>query len=46
MKEEDMPRLADLIARVLVKGEDPVSVRHDTIALRKSFTQLHYIHQQ
>jgi glycine hydroxymethyltransferase len=42
-KPHDMPELAQLINRVLVKGEVPESVQADVIAMRQRFQQLHYI---
>jgi glycine hydroxymethyltransferase len=43
MQPEDMPAIAGLIARVLLKGEDPAVVQPDVIALRHRFQALHYV---
>ncbi len=45
MTPDDMPELAELIARVLVKGEDPAGVRPDVLDFRARFQTLHYIRQ-
>ncbi|MEI7554962.1 aminotransferase class I/II-fold pyridoxal phosphate-dependent enzyme [Candidatus Chlorohelix sp.] len=42
-KPQDMPELAQLINRVLVKGETPESVKSDVIVMRQRFQQLHFI---
>ncbi|MCP8318548.1 MAG: serine hydroxymethyltransferase [Candidatus Methylarchaceae archaeon HK01B] len=42
MKESDMDHIADLIARVVIEGEDPERVRRDVIDFRKGFYKLHY----
>jgi glycine hydroxymethyltransferase len=39
----DMPAIARLIGRVLVRGEDPEHVRADTHALRAGFGPLQYV---
>jgi len=43
MTPADMPAVAALVARVLVSGEDPASVRPDTVALRHQFRTRHFI---
>lgn len=43
MQPDDMPAIARLIARVLLKGEDPTAVQPDVIALRHRFQSLHYV---
>ncbi|HEX2912834.1 MAG TPA: aminotransferase class I/II-fold pyridoxal phosphate-dependent enzyme [Chloroflexia bacterium] len=43
MRPEDMPELAALIGRVLVKGEDPEQVREDSLKFRSRFQQLHFM---
>ena len=42
MKESDMTEVAELIARVVVKGESPTSVKKDVIEFKKDFTKVHY----
>lgn len=42
MKESEMDEVADLIARVVVKGEDPAKVKEDVKALKKGFDTLQY----
>ena len=42
MREAEMDAIAELIARVLVKGEEPESVLADALALRRSFPTLYY----
>ncbi len=42
MREAEMDAIAELIARVLVKGEEPESVLADAVALRRSFPTLYY----
>ncbi|MCP8315358.1 MAG: serine hydroxymethyltransferase, partial [archaeon] len=42
MKENDMEHIAELIARVVVKGEDPERVKKDVIDFRKNFKKVHY----
>lgn len=39
----DMPQIAELIARVLVRGEAPARVRPDVVALRRGFQELHFV---
>ncbi len=43
MQPGDMPALAGLIARVLVKSEDPAAVQADVIAMRHHFQSLHFV---
>jgi glycine hydroxymethyltransferase len=42
MKETEMERIAELIARVVVKREQPERVRKDAIRLREEFNKLEY----
>jgi len=42
MREREMARIADLIARVLIKGEAPEAVKPDALALRRDFQTLYY----
>jgi glycine hydroxymethyltransferase len=42
MKEAEMTAVAELIARVVVRGEDPASVKRDALALRSGFQTLGY----
>jgi glycine hydroxymethyltransferase len=42
MAEPEMAAIAELIARVVVRGEDPATVKRDTLALRSAFQTLHY----
>ncbi len=42
MKEKDMADIAELIARIVVKGEAPSSVVDDVKALKRGFTKAHY----
>lgn len=42
MKESEMDEVADLIARVVVKGEDPAKVKEDVKALKRGFDTLQY----
>ncbi|MFQ5950617.1 MAG: serine hydroxymethyltransferase, partial [Candidatus Geothermarchaeales archaeon] len=42
MKEDDMKEIARLIARVIVKGEDPVKVREDVKEFRRDFQEVDY----
>ncbi|MBL8056647.1 MAG: aminotransferase class I/II-fold pyridoxal phosphate-dependent enzyme [Anaerolineales bacterium] len=39
----EMPAVAELMARVLVRGEAPKQVRPDVVALRRGFQTLHYV---
>ncbi len=43
MQPADMPAVAELIGRILVKGENPAGVRPDVMALRHQFQTLHYV---
>jgi glycine hydroxymethyltransferase len=45
MRPREMPALAELISRVLVRGEAPETVCSSTLALRRRFQKLHFIHQ-
>jgi glycine hydroxymethyltransferase len=42
MNEQDMQTIADFVARVLVEGEDPVSVRKDVVDFRLPKQTLYY----
>jgi glycine hydroxymethyltransferase len=42
MKEAEMATIAELIARVVVGGEEPQRVRPEAVALRRSFPTLYY----
>jgi glycine hydroxymethyltransferase len=42
MKEAEMEAIAELIARVVMRGEEPESVRPDALALRAGFQTIHY----
>jgi glycine hydroxymethyltransferase len=42
MKEPEMAAIADLIARVVVKGEEPEFVAGEAVSLRRSFPTLYY----
>lgn len=42
MKEREMEAIAEMIARVIVRGEKPEDVRKDAVALRHSFPTLYY----
>jgi glycine hydroxymethyltransferase len=42
MKEREMDAIAELIARVVVRGENPEKVRPEAVALRRSFPTLYY----
>jgi glycine hydroxymethyltransferase len=43
MRPADMRVIAELMARVLVKGESPARVRGDVIAFRRRFQALHFV---
>jgi glycine hydroxymethyltransferase len=43
MRPEDMPQVAELIARVLARGEAPERVRADTVDFRVRFQDLHFV---
>jgi glycine hydroxymethyltransferase len=42
MKEKEMDEIAQLMTRVVVKGEEPRKVAKDVEAFRKDFTRVHY----
>ncbi len=42
MAEAEMEAIADMIARVLVRGETPEDVRRDALALRSGYQTLYY----
>lgn len=42
MKENQMGEIAELIARVVVKEEDPESVKNDVVEFKRQYTKLHY----
>jgi len=42
MKEKEMDQVAELMARVIVKKENPEHVRLDTVALKRKFNKVHY----
>ncbi|MBV8766450.1 MAG: hypothetical protein JOZ66_16190, partial [Hyphomicrobiales bacterium] len=42
MKEAEMVKIAELIARIVVEGEEPERVRAEAVALRRSFPKLYY----
>jgi glycine hydroxymethyltransferase len=42
MKETEMEAIAELIARVVVRGEAPEKVARDAAALRAGFQTIHY----
>jgi glycine hydroxymethyltransferase len=42
MGESEMTAVAELIARIVVRGEDPAAVKRDALALRAGFQTLHY----
>jgi len=42
MKEAEMEKIADFIARILVQGEEPERLRPEVVALRRSFPTLYY----
>jgi len=42
MKEKDMDTVAELMARVVVKGEPPENVKADVVEFKRQFTRLHY----
>ena len=42
MKEREMEAIAEMIARVIVRGEKPEDVRNDATALRHRFPTLYY----
>ena len=42
MKEKEMAEVAELVARVVVKGQAPDKVKPDVIDLKRQFTKIHY----
>jgi glycine hydroxymethyltransferase len=42
MKEKEMEAIAELIARVVVKGESPDRVRPEVASFKRQFTKVHY----
>jgi len=42
MKEKDMAEVAELVARVVVKGEMPEKVKSDVVDFKRQFTKVHY----
>ena len=42
MKESEMKQVAEFIARVVVKKEDPAKVREDVKAFKKDFATIQY----
>jgi glycine hydroxymethyltransferase len=42
MKEREMEAIADLIARIVIRREDPARVQADAVALRRAFPTLYY----
>jgi len=42
MKEKEMTEVAELMSRVVVKGEDPESVKEAVIPFKRQYTKLHY----
>ena len=42
MKEKEMAEIAELISRVVVKGEHPDRVKEAVIPFKRQFTKLHY----
>ncbi len=42
MRESEMREIAELMARVVVKGEPPEKVRQDVIEFRRSFQKIHF----
>lgn len=42
MKEKDMVEVAELVARIVVKGEAPEKVKPDVIDFKRQFTKVHY----
>jgi glycine hydroxymethyltransferase len=43
MRPEHMGQLAELLARMLVRGEEPEQVRPEVVAFRQQFQTLHYV---
>jgi glycine hydroxymethyltransferase len=42
MKESEMEHIADLMTRIVVKGEDPRKVASDVSEFRKDYQKVHY----
>jgi glycine hydroxymethyltransferase len=42
MREPEMDRIAELIARVWVENEDPKNVRRDVLRMRREFSSIHF----
>ncbi len=42
MKEKQMTEVAELVARVVVKGESPEKVKPDVVNFKRQFTKVHY----
>jgi glycine hydroxymethyltransferase len=42
MKEKEMEEVAELIARVVVKGESPETVKASVVELKRQYTKVHY----
>ncbi len=42
MGEPEMDRIADLVARVLIQGEAPETVRREVVEFRRAFQELYY----
>jgi len=42
MKEKDMGEIAELISKVIVKGEEPAKVKAEVVELKRRFTKVHY----
>jgi glycine hydroxymethyltransferase len=42
MKESEMENIADLMTRIVVKGEDPRKVASDVSEFRRDYQKVHY----
>lgn len=42
MKEPEMDKIAELLARVIIHHESPAAIRKEVLVLRNSFSRLHY----
>jgi glycine hydroxymethyltransferase len=42
MKESEMENIADLMTRIVVKGEDPRKVASDISEFRRDYQKVHY----
>lgn len=42
MKEREMDAIAELIARVVVKGETPEKVKEEVVQFKRAYTKVHY----